>query len=242
MWRQESGDPLINKLTYLRKNRPTGAEGAAFVRDLCRGHKAWSGHHEPRRHDIAALLERTGGDTTVITCTRKGAALVNDLCSDVLFGEGEAVALGKVAADYESNPGNYDENGALKEVLPEPLPLVLYAGLRVRLTRNMDKSHDFVNGMAAVVQSFDARKRTLVVETETQQLLCVYPVTTEDVPGGRLTFYPIKLGYADTVHKFQGGRVAARLAGQSWLSGGRIRGALTCSQRCRLSLGRHHQR
>ena len=40
VWRQSDEDPLLSKLGYLRKNRPMDAEGTAFVRDLCRNHKA----------------------------------------------------------------------------------------------------------------------------------------------------------------------------------------------------------
>ena len=114
---------------YLRKNALTGQEGSCVLRDLCWKHKAWSGHHEPNTDDIRHLLERTDNKTTVITCTRRGAALINGLCLDSLFSQPAAPVLGKVAADYESNPIR----------LPQPLPLPLYEGLRVRLTRNVDK-------------------------------------------------------------------------------------------------------
>ena len=79
VWRQADGDPLLQKLGYLRKNRPMGSEGDAFVRDLCRQHKAWSGHHEPANLDIEDFFQKTDGKTTVVTCTRRGAALVNAL-------------------------------------------------------------------------------------------------------------------------------------------------------------------
>ena len=205
IWRQHEDDPLQSKLTFLRKNRPTGTEGSTFVRDLCRNHKAWSGHHRPRAEDIQALMERTAGDTTVITCTRRGAALVNALAQEVLFKRAGQPALGRVAADWESNPANYDEDtGVLLDRCPEPWQLTLYVGLRVRLTRNMDKAHDFVNGMAATVLSFDPRYSALIVETETSETLCVYPVSDDNVPDGHVTYHPVRLGYADTVHKFQG--------------------------------------
>ena len=45
------------------------------------------------------------------------------------------------------------------------------------------------------------------METETKQVLCVYPLT-EDAGGGRVVYYPMKPGYADTVHKFQGAELA----------------------------------
>ncbi|WP_422022098.1 hypothetical protein [Pyruvatibacter mobilis] len=85
MHRQADGDALLDKLSYLRMNRPMGAEGDAFIRELCRGHKAWSGHHEPTNMDIEDLFKKTNMETTVITCTRRGAALVNALAVEVLF-------------------------------------------------------------------------------------------------------------------------------------------------------------
>ena len=209
VWRQSDADPLLAKLAFLRKNRPTGAEGASFARDLCRGHKAWSGHHEPTAADVEALMHQTQGATTIITCTRRGAARVNALCQEVLFRRAGRSPLGGIPADYESNPDNFDEeSGQLKPQCPAPLQLTLYEGLRVRLTRNMDKARDFVNGMTATVLRFDSKNRAVIVETETSQVLCVYPVTDDDVPAGSVTAYPLRLGYADTVHKFQGAELS----------------------------------
>ena len=44
----------------------------------------------------------------------------------------------------------------------------------------------------------------MVVETVTNQVLCIYPITDAELPCGKVTYYPLKPGYADTVHKFQG--------------------------------------
>ena len=131
---------------------------------------------------------------------------MNDLAQRVFFEQHGHSSLGVVPADYESNPDNFDETtGNLWVDRPrEALLLTLYEGLRVRLTRNMDKSRDFVNGMAAVVRSFVTGRTGLVFETETGEVLCVYPVTDDDVSGGRVTSYPLRLGYADTVHAFRG--------------------------------------
>ena len=205
VWRQGQGDPLLQKLAYLRKNRPMGAEGERWVRDLCRGHKAWSGHHEPTNLDIEHLFQMTDLSTTVITCTRWGAALVNALAVEVLFELPGLAKLGRVPADYESNANNYEPGGRLKQdVCPEALQLDLYVGLRVRLTRNMAKHLDYVNGMMAKIQSYNSRTGAVVVQTETGQVLCIYPITDDGVPVGRVTYYPLRPGYADTVHKFQG--------------------------------------
>ena len=205
VWRQADGDPLLEKLAYLRKNRPMGAEGDAFVRDVCRKHKAWSGHHEPTNLDIEDIFKQTDGRTTVITCTRRGAALINGLAIEVLFEQTGAAKLGQVPAAYDSNPDNFDGQGNLRQDrAPEPLPLDLYLGQRLRLTRNLAKHLDYVNGMAAVVQGYDKKSGAVLVQTETGQVLCIYPITDDEVPCHRISYYPVKVGYADTVHKFQG--------------------------------------
>ena len=124
---------------------------------------------------------------------------------EVLFELPGLVKLGSVAADYQSNPDNYDAKGNLvADRCPEPLPLDLYPGLRVRLTKNMAKTLDYVNGMAAAVLAFDRKTAAVVVRTETQEVLCVYPITDDTVPVSRVVYYPLRPGYADTVHKFQG--------------------------------------
>ena len=50
---------------------------------------------------------------------------------------------------------NYDEEGALRPKGLKARKQMLYKGMRVFLTKNMDKREDFVNGMGAVVEHFD---------------------------------------------------------------------------------------
>ncbi|WP_422022100.1 hypothetical protein [Pyruvatibacter mobilis] len=85
----------------------------------------------------------------------------------------------------------------------------LYKGLRVRLTKNVNKKEDYVNGMAATIESYNPRSGGIVVDTETGQTLCIYPITNDDVPRGRVTYYPLRPGYADTVQKVPGRGAAA---------------------------------
>ena len=63
--------------------------------------------------DIQDLFQKTDNGTTVITCTRWGAAHINRLAVEVLFELPGLVKLGSVAADYQSNPDNYDAKGAI---------------------------------------------------------------------------------------------------------------------------------
>ena len=113
--------------------------------------------------------------------------------------------IGVIPADYETNSVNYDDKGKLKKkVKLIPAPLTLYKGLRLYLTKNMNKKEDFVNGMQATVVDFDERTKCLEVITKTRKRLAVHLVT-EDVEGhGRVTHFPVRLGYACTVQKVQG--------------------------------------
>ena len=70
--------------------------------------------------------------------------------------------------------------------------------MRVVLTRNINKEIDYANGMTAEVEGVNAHG--VRVRTRTGRVLMVYPWTSED----RQTYYPMRLGYAGTLHKLQG--------------------------------------
>ena len=48
---------------------------------------------------------------------------------------------------------------------PLPAPVVIYQNMKVFLTKNMDKRNDFVNGMAATIESYDCSTRSVTVMT-----------------------------------------------------------------------------
>ncbi|CAE7569282.1 PIF1 [Symbiodinium sp. CCMP2592] len=190
MWRCQ--DPaLMAKLRLLRLNQPTEQQ----LRDICRWHKAWSQKNEPAAYDVLRL-HRDHPDTV----------LQRSLMSvQVLFSDRGKKSLGTVDTDWESNVDNYLLDGKLKSGCPpRPQPLALFAGLKLHLTRNLDKPGDFVNGMAAVVQSFHRPSGCLRVLTQTGKHLAVYPVTEFVEDCGTVTAYPIRAGYACTIHKLQG--------------------------------------
>ena len=85
-----------------------------------------------------------------------------------------------------------------------PLQLKLYKNMRVHLTRNINKEADFVNGMEATVVGYDGDTRCVHVLTKTGRHLAVYPVTENVENCGRVTAYPMRPGYASTIHKLQG--------------------------------------
>ena len=76
--------------------------------------------------------------------------------------------------------------------------------MRVFLTKNMDKEHDFVNGMAATVEAYDAGSKCLEVLTRTGQRPAVHMISNELEDGRRVTCFPVRLGYACTIPKVQG--------------------------------------
>ncbi|CAE7473081.1 Pif1 [Symbiodinium pilosum] len=97
-----------------------------------------------------------------------------------------------------------DENKVVLGRPPVPLRMKLHRGLRVHLTRNVDKPADFVNGMEATVSSYDPCSRCVHVVTKTWRNLAVYPITDWVEGCGYVTAHPMRPGYASTVHKLQG--------------------------------------
>ena len=189
---------LQAKLNILRTAIPSKRQ----LDDIKRGHRAWK-TPEPTVYDVLELL-RAHPDTTIVTCTRKASALVNDLAVQVLFRDRHRRSLSQVPFDYESNVKNYTAKGKLKAGPLEPASTEIFEGQRVFLTRNLDKENGFVNGMPAIIEGYDPRSKCLHVVTKLGKSLAVH-LYTEDVEGhGRITHFPVRLGCAGTVQKIQG--------------------------------------
>ena len=189
----------------MRYHKPLGQEGQRFVNRLCYKHKAWSGYNEPTSLDIDDVLRRTDNNTTFVTCTKSGAAIINGLAVQVLFTNRKQRLLGEVPGTYEDNEDNYDAHGRLRsDRPPQPSQVPLYVGMRVVLTSNRDKENHYVNGMVATVETYCPATGCLRVRTQTQRRLAVYRYTDMEVPCGRVVYYPIRVGYAGTIYKYQG--------------------------------------
>ena len=106
MWRCKD-DELKKKLQLLRTAKPSKEQ----LNQICRDHKAWSGHHEPTAWDLQQLY-RSHPDTTIATCTRRAAALVNSLAIFVLYATRKKRKLDTVPVDWEANADNYDPDRA----------------------------------------------------------------------------------------------------------------------------------
>eukprot|EP00969_Alexandrium_andersonii_P115876 5124673-Alexandrium_andersonii.AAC.1 len=74
--------------------------------------------------------------------------------------------------------------------------------MRIYLTRNIRKEDDYVNGMQCTVEAFDDRTKALRVRTKTNHRLVITPWT--DTEKHNAVYYPVRAGYASTIHKVQG--------------------------------------
>ncbi|CAE7336340.1 unnamed protein product [Symbiodinium sp. CCMP2456] len=176
----------------------TGKPSAKLLRQL-RRKMAWRPPGPPTVKGLRQLL-KSKPYTTILTCTRRGAAIVNGAALKALFPHYPPLAT--LPADVDSNPENY-VRGKLKpagELQPSAMPV--YKGMKVYLTRNVRKDVDFVNGMEATVLKYDDGTGGLLVRTTTGFVVSIWPWTDPD--RGGLVYYPVRPGYASTILKFQG--------------------------------------
>ena len=108
------------------------------------------------------------------------------------------------ALDYECNEDNYDKTGRLRKGPLEAAKTEVFEGHKIFLTRNLDKENGFVNGMSATIEGYDARSNCLQVVTKLGKTLAIYPYTEEVPDHGRITSFPVRLGYSSTIPKIQG--------------------------------------
>ena len=82
-------------------------------------------------------------------------------------------------------------------------PIILRVGLRLRLSRNLDKPRGFVNGALCTIVEVLSRA-VAVVELTNGKLCLLHPVSD-----GNKTFLPCAYGYATTIRKAQGASLEA---------------------------------
>ena len=191
---------LQHKLDILRTAQPSMKQ---LKKKLLRQHRAWK-TNDPTAYDILDLF-RKHENTTIVTCSRQACAKANALALEAFFEHQHKQPIGNVLFDYEANLENYEVGtNKLKTGRLTGAKTEIYEGMRVFLTKNLDKEHDFVNGMAATVEAYDAGNKCLEVLTRTGQRLAVHMISNELEDGRRVTYFPVRLGYACTIPKVQG--------------------------------------
>jgi hypothetical protein len=130
-------------------------------------------------------------ETTFLTLTRRW---INEAAVKLYFDN--AIPLDVLPGEPDQNPDNY----VGQEMVDwQPSNLIVYEGLKLVITRNANKQNDFVNGMGCTVLELDVYG--ILVRTDSGKRLLVHPMTD---PETRFTYYPLRLGYATTLHKVQG--------------------------------------
>ena len=188
------------KLQLLRSAIPSGRQ----LRRMLRGHRAVMRYRQnsrlPTAIDVASILKETP-TTTFVTISRRASAYLNRLAVRALFADAEP--LGQILCEPDDNPENFQGQFQVDAV---PDEMTLYEGMRVRITKNADKQHGFVNGMGAVVQRL--RHSGVQVKTDEGEILLIHPITNDialaDGSTRRVTAFPLRPGYSTTLHKIQG--------------------------------------
>ena len=185
-------------MDWLRVDRPTDR----MLRAMCRGRKAWS-TDEPTAEEIGAHLQKFP-HTTIVTSTRRKAEELNGLALQALFrGKRPIVTLD---GEIDVNPENYNRDGFRTDRQPLPSRVPIYRGAQLYLAQNIRKEDDLINGMRCEVLRYRAHRfgGVLQVRTKTGHVLAVTMWTNSKVEGHPVRHFPIRLGYASTIHKVQG--------------------------------------
>ena len=192
-------------LQLLRSSVPSGRQ----LKKILKGHRAptivgphYDPNAVPRLEEIKQILKETP-DTQFVTCTRAGTHRLNTLAVEALFQEAELLDL--LDCEPESNPDNFWRG---EQIAAAPYKMPLYEGMKVTITKNMDKEHSFVNGMGGVI--IERRRSGVLIVTDTKERLLVHPVTKYyALPEGQVkaVYFPLRPGYSTTLHKIQGATV-----------------------------------
>ena len=187
------------KLELLRSAIPSSQQ----LKKIVKGHRACLLHKSykaPAATDVAAILRETP-NTVFVTISRRGSARLSQLAIDALFAD--SPVLDWVPCDPQENFRNFRGQ---EQAAATPYMMPVYEGMRVRITRNIDKENGFVNGMGGTVQRM--RRNGVQVRTDEGEVLLIHKVTQDiqlrDGSWHRVTAFPLRLGYSTTLHKVQG--------------------------------------
>ncbi|CAK0789070.1 unnamed protein product, partial [Prorocentrum cordatum] len=182
-------------LDELRTDKPSKETFRKIVRD----HKAWKSSGDPTPAEMKKLFEKHP-DTRIVTCTRRGAAAVNEAAVAALCGR--KTPLARLNGDVELNPENYLDGKLRTDRRLVPSRVPIHKGMQLYLTKNNNKEADEVNGMLCAVENYRAEEDMLRVMTKTGHRLAITRWT--DREKGNAVYFPIRLGCASTIDKVQG--------------------------------------
>ncbi|CAE7237635.1 UBP23 [Symbiodinium sp. CCMP2456] len=180
-----STDPvMLDFLGLVRTTQPPRATLEHFFRNRI----------FPKQPDLAAQQARafeieSGEKFTFLTVTNPGAYRLNIECLKLDYPQAAAALAAGAGYPADSSSG---QDRILVEV-----------GMRLRLTRNLDKDRGFVNGNLGIVETM-LRPDVFVVKTMQDVLILVHPITVR----GR-KFIPACYAYATTIRRAQGATLAA---------------------------------
>ena len=186
-----STDPvLLDFLREVRTQRPDRHRLESFF-----GERMW-GESEAWAIWRAMQLEgECGKPFCFLTVTNRAAARFNYLRLRTEFAEGRL--------KYEFG-GGVDLNKMLEESIWEGDPkacsgkMIFAKGMRIRLTRNLDKDRGFVNGAIGTIVCM-LSPCNFILKTDRGIMLMVHPVAQD----GKV-FMPCSYGYAMTIRRAQG--------------------------------------
>ena len=180
-----STDPImLDFLRLVRTKQPPRATLEHFFAS-----RTFSKDPSTAAHQARAFEEQTGHQFTFLTVTNRGAYAMNMQCLKLDFPD-TAAALA-AGAGYPA-----DMNSGQDRILVE-------VGMRIRLTRNLDKDRGFVNGNLGTVES-KLRPDVFVVKTMQDVLILVHPITIKGYK-----FIPACYAYATTMRRAQGATLEA---------------------------------
>ena len=135
------------------------------------------------------IQQQTGRQLTFLTVTNRGASELNMHCLLLDF---------PAAATALMNGPGYpaDTSSGQDKILIE-------VGMRMRLTRNLDKDRGFVNGNFGIVH-MKMRPDVFVIKTIQDVLILVHPITLKGYK-----FIPACYAYATTIRRVQGASLPA---------------------------------
>ena len=114
-------------LDELRVSKPT----KATLKQICAGHKAWTGKDGPTADDLRRLFSNHPR-TVIVTCTRRAAEEVNIAAINALFPRKSPITTLPGAVDV--NPENYDANNQFRtDRRPRPAKVPIYKGVKLYL-------------------------------------------------------------------------------------------------------------